>query len=157
LQIAPRFFSEDPEERAGLYSGSSGFLSGGAESLGPFWSLSAAGRHFSEGGLGPFDVLSGLGKVQARLGDDGALGLDTFGFQNFSGDHWAGVIGDLQWKSPNFQTLDCRPYFQEARQGPQTLDEAGARLGYHFNLGGLAEAHLGGGWSSTWDPSSSFR
>jgi hypothetical protein len=60
-------------------------------------------------------------------------------------DHWVVLYTGTEVTLGPFQTLQVRPYFQSAKGGAERVQEAGLEGRYRFDLGGLAQAQIGGG------------
>ena len=67
--------------------------------------------------------------------------------QWLTNDYWYLAYSSFSLLSPNFQSLELRPYFQTVQTNGQTAKEVGSYLNYHVNMAGLAESHLGFGIS----------
>jgi hypothetical protein len=79
--------------------------------------------------------------------DDGARFETGFlGTGVLTGDHWYSAYAAFRLYSPNFQTLEVKPFLQAADIGGQNVLQEGAHLNYLFNLGGVAKSHLGIGF-----------
>ncbi len=127
---------------------------GGGESFGARDSLLAdpgmAELHFQggprtpESGSGRFE---GLGKIRWFKDDDWKLESGLLAAQNTDDDNWYSFFTDLIWSGPNFQTIQFKPFFETAQLNGSQAQEWGGVLNYHFNLAGLAESHLGFGYS----------
>jgi hypothetical protein len=60
-------------------------------------------------------------------------------------DHWVVLFAGSQIDVAPFQSVQIRPYFQSAKDGGEQAQEAGLEGRYRFDLGGLAQAQVGGG------------
>lgn len=105
-------------------------------------------RHGSPAVTGSTDTLNFISKENWFQTNGLELGSGFLGTQGLGNDHWYSSYLNVDLLSPNFQTLQFKPYFQSAQSGSQTVQDAGFFLNYLFNLAGLAETHFGCGLDS---------
>ncbi|HXL72210.1 MAG TPA: hypothetical protein VN963_01175, partial [bacterium] len=110
-------------------------------------------RHGTSQGLGETDNFNLISKENWLKTDAFNLGSGFLGTRTSTGDYWYSTYMTLDLMSPNFQTLQFKPYFQTAQAGSQSIQEAGGFLNYLFNLAGIAESHLGVGFNTDNSPS----
>jgi len=95
------------------------------------------------GGTENFDILTKERWVQT---DDAQFESDFLGTQSGSQVNWYAAFADLRLFSPNFQTLQVKPYFQSAQLGSLSTQDTGGFLNYLLNVAGLVQAHFGAGF-----------
>jgi hypothetical protein len=105
-------------------------------------------RHGNPEGLGQTDNFNFISRENWLKTDSFSLGSGFLGTRGSNGDDWYSTYMTFDLMSPNFQTLQLKPYFQTAQAGSQSIQEAGGILNYIFNLAGLTESHLGIGFNS---------
>ncbi|HUO56815.1 MAG TPA: hypothetical protein VMV05_01440, partial [bacterium] len=147
LQITPLGFQDRDRAIGSLWGGSG--ISGGGSFLyqGSSFSVDGNLRHavpFGTDGTNTFDLLSRTRWVQS---EDFTLEDSLLATQLFPEDYWYAVNTSLKLMSPNFQSVEIRPFYQTSRMSGQDYQEYGSLLNYHFSLAGLAESHIGAGYS----------
>jgi len=143
-----------PEEQSKTFDSFS--VSGGSQAIfsmedqfkNSFVGLDANYRHGNSPVLGQTDQFNFISKESWIKNDDVNFGSGFLGTQGYAGDYWYSTYLNVDIKSPNFQTLQFKPYFQTVQAGSQSVQEVGGFLNYLFNLAGLAESHLGLGFNS---------
>ncbi len=107
------------------------------------------GTETGDSGPGRFE---GISKIQWVKNDSFGLESGVLTAQNSNNDNWTSASTSLNFYSPNFQTLQVKPYIQTAQLNGVTAREWGSFLNYHLNLGGIAESQMALGYSRTsWD------
>jgi hypothetical protein len=105
-------------------------------------------RHGNPAFLGQTDSYHLISRENWLTTSDFNAGSGFLGMNGPNNSNWYSAYLDFDLSSPNFQTLQLKPYFQTAQNGSQSVQEAGGFLNYLFNLAGLAQSHIGLGFSS---------
>ena len=105
-------------------------------------------RHGTSSGLGQTDNFNLISRENWIKTDSFNWGSGFLGTHGLSGNYWYSTYMTFDLMSPNFQTLQLKPYFQTAQAGGQSIQEVGSFLNYLFNFAGLAESHLGIGFNT---------
>jgi len=105
-------------------------------------------RHGNPQGLDQIDNFNFISRENWLKTDVFGLGSGFLGTHGSNGDDWYSTYMTFDLMSPNFQTIQLKPYFQTAQAGSQSIQEVGGVLNYIFNLAGLTESHLGIGFNS---------
>ncbi len=107
--------------------------------------LNALSRYGAPGG----ERLSLLSKAQWIASDSVRFESGMLASDGVSDDYWNLAYVTFELSSKNFQTLQLRPFLQQAREDGETVTEGGAEARYLFNLAGLADAQVGGGFTAS--------
>ena len=100
------------------------------------------------------DTFSTLSKINWIKSDSFKLESGFLGSQWLSNDSWYSFFTSIKLEGPNFQSIQIKPFFQSAQLGGKNVKEIGNHIQYQFNIAGLFESHLIGGWSRDYFDSS---
>ncbi len=95
-----------------------------------------------------------MSKINWVKNDSLKLESGFLGSQWLSNDSWYSFFTSIKLDGSNFQSFQIKPFFQSAQLGGQNVKEIGGHIQYQFNMAGLFESHLIGGWSRDYFDSS---
>jgi hypothetical protein len=146
---AVQLIAPNPTERSsGRISswGASGDAFGiGGRVQNQFFGMDFNYRHGTANGLGDINEFNIISKERWLQNKDIRIDSGFLGTHGVSDDSWYSGFASITLYSPNFQSLEFKPYYQSVRFGAETIQEEGGFLNYLFNLAGLAKSHLGVG------------
>jgi hypothetical protein len=153
IELAAPAVQDKPIDSFSIAGGTQGIFSDDDQFKNAFLGMDFNYRHGDSTSLGQTDNFNFISQENWLKTDALSLGSGFLGTCGLDGDDWYSAYMTVDLMSPNFQTLQLKPYFQTAQAGSQSIQEAGGILNYIFNLAGLTESHLGIGFNA--DSSSS--
>jgi hypothetical protein len=147
VQLQSPSLTSAAESLGSVWGGTGGFEGGMGRYQDQTFSVTGNYQHGVLMGSNPFDTFTALSKMDWIKNDSFKLESGFLGSQWLSHDYWYSFFTSVRFDSPNFQSLQVKPFFQSAKLGGQDIQEMGARIQYQFNLAGLVESHLVGGGS----------
>jgi hypothetical protein len=147
VQLKTRPFRDKAFHDFSLWAGTGGIFGGENFLNASNFVLEGNYRHGKAGGIIDSDNLEVLSKIRWVKTDTTSVENGFLALQQVSGDYWYSFFGDIRLSSGNFQSFQLKPYFQTARSGNQEAREGGGQISYHLNMAGLAEGHLGAGFT----------
>ncbi len=129
-----------------LWGGSVGMGGGEGFYFNPFFSAEGDAQHGFLNGS-PSDTLRFLSGWRWASDDPVVVQSGILGSQWFGGDDWYSFFTSLKWESPDFQTIELKPFVQTARLDGLEVLEYGGQVNYHLNMAGALESQLGAGFS----------
>jgi hypothetical protein len=146
IQIEVPPFSGHPTSQESAWTGTGGLLGGEGRYQNNFLSMNGDFQHgFMP--ASPTDTFSALSKIKWNDGDALKIEGGFLGSEWFGHDRWYSLFTAFTLDSPNFQSIQIKPFFQSAQIGSQTVQEFGGYAHYHLNMAGIAESQWGTGWS----------
>jgi hypothetical protein len=130
-----------------IAGGTQGIFSDDDQFKNNFLGMDFSYRHGNSQNFGQTDTFDLISKENWIKTDNLNFGSGFLGSHGLGADYWYSAYMTFDLISPNFQTLQFKPYYQTAQAGSQSVQEAGGFLNYLFNFAGLAESHLGAGFN----------
>jgi hypothetical protein len=147
VQLQSPTLTSPLQTQGSVWGGTGGFGGGMAQYENQNMSITGNYQHGVLPGSSPFDSFSTMSKINWIKNDSFKLESGFLGSQWFSNDSWYSFYTSLKINSPNFQSIQIKPFLQSARLGNQDVQELGANVQYQLNLAGLIESHLVAGGS----------
>ncbi len=148
IELVAPTVQDKPIDSFSIAGGTQGVFSDDDQFKNTFLGMDFNYRHGNSQGLGQTDNFNFISRENWLKTDALSLGSGFLGTQGSAGDYWYSTYMTFDLMSPNFQTLQLKPYFQTAQAGAHAIQEVGGILNYIFNLAGLTESHLGIGFNS---------
>jgi hypothetical protein len=148
IELVAPTVQDKPIDSFSVAGGTQGIFSDDDQFKNAFLGVDFNYRHGESQGLGQTDNFNFISRENWLKTDALSLGSGFLGTRGSNGDDWYSTYVTFDLMSPNFQTLQLKPYFQTAQAGTQSIQEAGGILNYVFNLAELTESHLGIGFNS---------
>ncbi len=135
-----------PSANLSLWGGSGGTGGGEAFSQNRVFSAEGDTQHGFLNGPSS-DTLRFISGWQWETGNPITVQSGFLGSQWFGGDDWYSFFTSLKWASPDFQTIELKPFVQTARLEGLEVLEYGSQVNYHLNMAGALESQVGAGFS----------
>jgi hypothetical protein len=147
VQLQLPALPEKSETFGSIWGGSEGLWGGVGQYQNEILSVNGNYQHEALIDSNSADTFSTLSKINWIKNDSFKLESGFLGSQWLSNDSWYSFFTSIKLDGANFQSFQIKPFFQSAQFGGQNVKEMGSHIQYQFNMAGLFESHLIGGWS----------